>query len=87
MHIRAIRVSSFLLMLMIALMVMCGAASAQAPKATEPSSEGKKEISPGVSLAELIPLATQLEERSAELENRLGSVFDVSNPTTTFRLF
>ena len=78
MHIRAIRVSSFLLMLMIALMVMCGAASAQAPKATEPSSEGKKEISPGVSLAELIPLATQLEERSAELENRLGSVFDVS---------
>jgi small-conductance mechanosensitive channel len=59
-------------------MVMPVAASAQAPKAAQPSSEEKKEKSSAVSLAELVPLATQLEERSAALENKLGSVFDVS---------
>jgi len=59
-------------------MVMHGTASAQAPKASQPSSEEKNETSSAVSLAELVPLATQLEERSAALENKLGSVFDLS---------
>jgi small-conductance mechanosensitive channel len=59
-------------------MVMPVAASAQAPKAAQPSSEEKKEPSSAVSLAELVPLATQLEERSAALEKKLVSVFDVS---------
>jgi len=65
-------------MLVTVLIVMSGTAIAQAPKAAQPPSEEKKETTSAVSLAELVPLATQLEERSAALENKLGSVFDVS---------
>ncbi len=78
MHIRSIRVSSILLIFITALIMLPGAAIAQAPKASQPSSEGKKETSSAVSLAELVPLATQLAERSTALENKLGNVFDVS---------
>jgi hypothetical protein len=42
MHIRAIRVSCLLLILITALMVIHGTASAQTPKAAQPSSEEKK---------------------------------------------
>jgi small-conductance mechanosensitive channel len=65
-------------MIMTVLLVIHGTANAQAPKASQPSSEGEKETTSAVSLAELVPLATQLAERSAQLENKLGGVFDVS---------
>jgi potassium efflux system protein len=78
MNIRAIRVAGFLLVLITALMVMRGPASAQAPKASQSSSEEKKETSSAVSLPEFAPLATQLAERSAALKNKLEDVFDIS---------
>ena len=51
---------------------------AQNEKGTQPSPKEKKEAPAPPSVAEIIPLGTQLEESSAALENQLTKVFDFS---------
>ncbi|MEJ2364271.1 MAG: mechanosensitive ion channel [Deltaproteobacteria bacterium] len=53
-------------------------AFAQNDKGTQPSPEQKKEPPAPTSVAEIIPLGTQLAESSAALENQLGNVFNFS---------
>jgi small-conductance mechanosensitive channel len=50
----------------------------QNDKGPEPAAEAKKEPPAAASVAEIVPLATQLAERSATLENELAQVFNFS---------
>ncbi|MCG6918720.1 MAG: mechanosensitive ion channel [Deltaproteobacteria bacterium] len=56
----------------------------QKDKGPEPAAEAKKEPAAAASVAEIIPLATQLAERSAALENELSNIFTFSEAEERF---
>ncbi|MGD8530044.1 MAG: hypothetical protein PVG97_03625, partial [Syntrophobacterales bacterium] len=56
----------------------------QNDKGPEPTVEEKKEPPVATSVAEIVPLATKLAERSAALENELAKVFNFSEAEERF---
>jgi small-conductance mechanosensitive channel len=74
------RVRVFLLLAILLLfpLTLSGTTYGQDDKSTQTSGEEKKEPPAAPSVAEIVPLGTQLAERSAALESELTNLFDFS---------
>jgi len=75
---RRLQVVLLLVFLLLFPLAPSGTAFAQNNTGTQSSAEEKKEAPAPTSVAEIIPLGTQLAESSAALENQLTQVFDFS---------
>ncbi len=78
MGMQKVRVVFFLTLLLIFSQTFQGMTYGQNEKSAQPSGEEKKEPPVAPSVAEIIPLATQLAERSAAFESELTNVFNFS---------
>jgi len=74
------RVRVFLLLAILLLfpLTLSGTTYGQDDKSTQTSGEEKKEPPAAPSVAEIVPLGTQLAERSAALESELTNLFNFS---------
>jgi len=75
---KQVRVFFFLTLLLIFSLTFQGMAYGQNDKTAQPSVEEKKELPTAPNVAEIVPLATQLAERSAALESELTNLFNFS---------
>jgi potassium efflux system protein len=65
-------------------LALSGTTYAQNNMPAQPSVEEKKEPSAAASVAEIVPLGTQLAERSSALENELSNIFNFSEAEEKF---
>jgi len=78
MGIKQVRVVLLLAILLFLPLTIVGITYGQNDKSAQPSGEEKKEAPAAPSVAEIVPLGTQLAERSAALESELTNVFNFS---------
>jgi len=78
MGIKQVRVVLLLAILLLFPWTLSGTTYGQNDKSAQPSGEAKKEEPAPPNVAELVPLATQLAERSAALESELTNLFNFS---------
>jgi len=76
MGIKQVRVVLLLAILLFLPMTLSGTTYAQNDKSAQPSGEAKKEEPAPPNVAELVPLATRLAERSTALESELTNLFN-----------
>jgi potassium efflux system protein len=78
MLVQRVRVFLLLAILLLFPLTLSGTTYGQNDKSAQPSAEEKKEPPVAPNVAEIIPLGTQLAERSAALESELTKVFNFS---------
>jgi potassium efflux system protein len=78
MGVKQLRVVLLLAILLLFPLTLSGTTYGQNDKSAQPSGEEKKEPPAAPSVAEIVPLGTQLAERSAALESELTNLFNFS---------